>query len=113
MAPLIVDAELARTKVTDAGLMSLGRFENLRALDLTRTAVSSAGLEVVGAPTGSIDYDVDEWMAHGGPSAEAAAEIVRLFEASLETDRCGLAVRREGGRLRFSHRVASFLLRPA
>jgi SAM-dependent methyltransferase len=72
----------------------------------------SAGLELLAAPSGSMDYDVDAWMAHGGPPAEVAAEIVRLFEASLETDRSGLAVRREGGRLRFSHRVVSFLLKP-
>lgn len=44
LAPLIVEAELARTKITDAGLATLGRFANLRALDLTRTAVTSAGL---------------------------------------------------------------------
>ena len=73
---------------------------------------ASAGFQMLAAPTGSMDYDVDEWMAHGGPTAEVAAEIVRLFEASLETDRSGLAVRREGGRLRFSHRVVSFLLSP-
>ena len=73
---------------------------------------ASMGLEVVAAPSGTMDYDVDEWMAHGGPPASAAAEIVRLFEASLDEDRSGLAVRREGGRLRFSHRVVSFLLRP-
>jgi hypothetical protein len=44
IAPLIVEAELARTRITDAGLKSLARFPNLRALDLTRTAISSAGL---------------------------------------------------------------------
>lgn len=44
IAPLIVEAELARTKVTDAGLKSLAKLPNLRALDLTRTAVTSAGL---------------------------------------------------------------------
>lgn len=44
VAELIVDAELARTKVTDAGLKSLATFKNLRALDLTRTAVTSAGI---------------------------------------------------------------------
>lgn len=47
VAALIVDAELARTKVTDAGLKALTSFENLRTLDLTRTAVSSAGVEVI------------------------------------------------------------------
>jgi hypothetical protein len=44
IASLIVEAELARTRVTDAGLVVLGRWENLRGVDLTRTAVSSAGL---------------------------------------------------------------------
>ena len=44
VADLIVEAELARTKVTDGGLVSLATFANLRALDLTRTAVTSAGL---------------------------------------------------------------------
>ena len=44
LAPLIVEAELARTRVTDAGLAGLAKWENLRALDLTRTGVTSAGL---------------------------------------------------------------------
>ena len=43
-AALIVEAELARTKITDAGLVALGRWENLRTADLTRTAVTSGGL---------------------------------------------------------------------
>jgi hypothetical protein len=44
VAPLIVEAELARTRVTDAGVVALAAWENLRAVDLTRTAVTSAGL---------------------------------------------------------------------
>jgi hypothetical protein len=44
LAPLIVEAELARTRITDAGMKALARFENLRALDLTRVPVSSAGV---------------------------------------------------------------------
>lgn len=44
VADLIVEAELARTKITDAGLASLAACTNLRVLDLTRTAVTSAGL---------------------------------------------------------------------
>jgi hypothetical protein len=47
VAELIVDAELARTKVTDAGLAALAACVNLRALDLTRTAVTSAGVEAL------------------------------------------------------------------
>jgi mono/diheme cytochrome c family protein len=47
VAELIVDAELARTKVTDAGLKSLGAYRNLRAVDLTRTAITSGGVEAL------------------------------------------------------------------
>jgi ubiquinone/menaquinone biosynthesis C-methylase UbiE len=74
---------------------------------------AAAGLGVVARPSGAMDYDVEAWMAHGGPSPAAAAEIVRRLEASLAVDRCGLSVRREAGRLRMSHTVVSFLLRPA
>ena len=44
---LIVDAELARTKVTDAGLKTLATFFNLRAVDLAHTAVTSAGVPIL------------------------------------------------------------------
>jgi uncharacterized membrane protein len=45
VAGLIVDAELARTKVTDEGLSTLASFSNLRFLDLSHTAVTSAGMK--------------------------------------------------------------------
>ena len=44
VAEFIVEAELARTKVTDAGLQVIARWQNLRALDLTRTAITSKGV---------------------------------------------------------------------
>ena len=44
IADLIVDAELARTKVTDEGMKTLGNFPNLRYVDLSNTAVTSRGL---------------------------------------------------------------------
>jgi Leucine Rich repeat len=44
---LIVDAELTRTKVTDAGLKTLTTFTNLRAVDLAHTAVTSAGVPIL------------------------------------------------------------------
>lgn len=47
VAELIVEAELARTPVTDAGLRSLTAWSNLRQLDLSRTRVTSAGLEAL------------------------------------------------------------------
>jgi ubiquinone/menaquinone biosynthesis C-methylase UbiE len=71
---------------------------------------AGAGLAIVAQKTGSVSYDVEEWMAHGGPSPEAAREIVALFEHSLDTDRSGLAVRRDAGRLRFRHTVATYVV---
>ena len=44
---LIVDAELARTRVTDNGLKSLATFVNLRTVDLAHTAVTSAGVPIL------------------------------------------------------------------
>lgn len=44
VARYIVEAELARSAVTDAGLESLAAFDNLRSLDLSHTSVSSAGM---------------------------------------------------------------------
>jgi uncharacterized membrane protein len=44
VANLILDAELARTKVTDKGMDAIASFSNLRFLDLSGTAVTSAGL---------------------------------------------------------------------
>jgi ubiquinone/menaquinone biosynthesis C-methylase UbiE len=76
-----------------------------------RGLVEQEGLEVVASPTGTIDYDVEEWLAHGGPPAEARAEIRRLLQESLDVDRLGLDVRREEGLLRFSHRTIALVLR--
>lgn len=64
---------------------------------------AAAGLEIEAGPRSTLDYDVAEWLDHGGPDEAATRQILELFEASLEVDRCGLAVRREGGVLRFSH----------
>ena len=44
---LIVDAELARTKITDTGLKTLATFANLRTVDLAHTAVTSAGVPIL------------------------------------------------------------------
>lgn len=51
VASLIVDAELARTRVTDKGMHALAGFPNLRSLDLSGTAVTSAGTaDLMGVP---------------------------------------------------------------
>jgi SAM-dependent methyltransferase len=62
-----------------------------------------AGLSIVARPRSTLHYSLEEWLDHGGPDELATREIIALFEASLEVDRCGLNVRREDGHLRFSH----------
>jgi hypothetical protein len=44
VADLIVEAELARTRVTDMGMEAVGRWPNLVRLDLSHTAVTSDGI---------------------------------------------------------------------
>jgi ubiquinone/menaquinone biosynthesis C-methylase UbiE len=79
-----------------------------------RRLFGDAALELHHARRSEADITVDEWIAHGGPSSEAAREARALMEASLDADRCGLRVRQEDGRVVFSHQVGAFvLLRPA
>lgn len=84
-----------------------------RALPLSELdgIVAAAGLEVVRRLTGELSYDVEEWLAHGGPDAPTAAEIRGLLEASIAGDAADLAARRTAGRLRFRHRTAALVLR--
>lgn len=86
---------------------------HVRALPLSEflALFRAQGLELLRQPTSELHYDVEEWIAHGGPDAAGAAEIRALLEASLQGDRAGLAVYREDGRLRFRHRTAAFVLR--
>jgi hypothetical protein len=58
-------------------------------------------------------YDVEEWIAHGGPDAAVADEIRRRLAASIEGDATGLAVYRREGQLRFRHKTAAFVARRA
>ena len=58
----------------------------------------------------TIDYSVAEWISHGGPPPERAAEIERKMCDAIEGDRAGLQVRVENGELRFSHTGVAFLV---
>jgi len=60
-----------------------------------------------------IDIEVDEWLAHGGPDAATEAEVRALVEASIDTDRSGLNVRRQDGVLWFTYPTAVFVLEHA
>ncbi len=68
------------------------------------------GLEILEQPRSTLDYELDDWISHGGPSAEEAREIHELMGASIENDLSGLNVRREAGRLHFSHTAVAYVL---
>lgn len=70
-----------------------------------------AGLEIVHQPTSWLPQDVEEWIAHGGPSDDVAAEIRRRLDEALPDDGLGTRLRVEDGRLRFSYHSAAFVLR--
>jgi len=71
---------------------------------------ATAGLTLRLQTAVTYDYELEEWMTHGGPDDATATEIRALMEASIDTDRCGLNVRREDGRIWFSHAAAAFVL---
>jgi len=70
---------------------------------------AEAGLRIVAAPRSTMDYDAHEWIAHGGPDADTVREILTLLEDAIDGDRAGLRVRREDGRLRFTHQTGLFI----
>ena len=74
---------------------------------------ASAGLQIAVQRRGTLDYDLEEWISHGAPEDRVRSEIVSLMESCLADDRAGLRVRRESGRLRFSHHGAAFVLEHA
>jgi ubiquinone/menaquinone biosynthesis C-methylase UbiE len=73
--------------------------EQLRALFLAND------LAIAVDRPGRMHYGLTEWLAHGGPTAAAEDEIRRRFAQALAKDETGLAVREEGGELRFTHQT--------
>jgi ubiquinone/menaquinone biosynthesis C-methylase UbiE len=71
---------------------------------------ASAGLRIAFQRRGTLDYDLEEWISHGAPEDHVRREIVSIMESWLADDRAGLRVRRESGRLRFSHHGVAFVL---
>ena len=75
-----------------------------------RRLFAGCGLTEVSFLPGEMSYDVEAWLDHGGPGAEAADEIRRRLRESAVSDTTGLAVREEDGALRFSHQTGVFIL---
>jgi ubiquinone/menaquinone biosynthesis C-methylase UbiE len=74
---------------------------------------AGSGLMAVHDVRSTLENDLDEWITHGAQGEAARREIVSLMEPCLADDRVGLQVRREEGRLRFTHQVAVFVFERA
>jgi ubiquinone/menaquinone biosynthesis C-methylase UbiE len=72
--------------------------------------IAEAGLEVSYRGGRETSYDLESWMAHGGPPPARRAQIIEMMEASLATDRSGLKVRRHDGQIWFSHTGVTYAL---
>ena len=88
---------------------------HVRALPVSELerSFAAAGLQIAVQRESSLDYDLEEWLSHGAPGDDARSEIVALMETCVDVDRAGLRVRREDGRVRFSHYGAAFVLQRA
>lgn len=67
-------------------------------------------LEELSLHSGEMTYEVEAWIAHGGPDEGAAEEIRRLLRESAAEDNTGLKVAVTGDTVRFSHQTGVFLL---
>lgn len=72
--------------------------------------IAETGLEAVYGGGRETSYDLEAWMAHGGPPPERHAQIIEMMEASLAADRSGLKVRRDNGQIWFSHTGVTYVL---
>lgn len=80
LADVIVEAELARTRISDKGLAAVSAWKNLRHLDLTATAVTAEGLQPVAGLTrletlNLTDSQVDETKLPKGLAQRAGLAI--------------------------------------
>jgi hypothetical protein len=88
---LIVDAELARTKVTDRAMQSLANFSNLRFLDLSDTAVTSAGVKDLMKleKLESLNLTQTKVTRNGATELQSKPGLKRLY-CSKRTETCAL-----------------------
>lgn len=69
------------------------------------------GLTVELERDGQVEYPVDEWIGHGGPTDEVAEELRALVTASTDEDLAGLPIRRDGETVMMGHYAKTYLLR--
>ena len=69
-----------------------------------------AGLKVVKEHFGTMDYELDSWLAHGGPDELSEEKIRELMSSNQVDDETGLQIRSEGGAVKFTHQTVVYLL---
>lgn len=106
------DAEAAALHDAVERLCDPTHVRALPASEFDRLAEGAGLTTALRVPT-HLDNDLEEWIDHGAPSIDARAQIIARMESWLEGDPTGLNVRREDGRLHFTHQVAVFVLEPA
>jgi ubiquinone/menaquinone biosynthesis C-methylase UbiE len=75
-----------------------------------QTLFEATGLDVTSSRFGSIDYEVEQWLIHGGPNEAQKQQIRSRFKQSVVSDHTGLGAREEKGILKFTHQTALFVL---
>lgn len=69
------------------------------------------GLELTDTRYAETAYTLEEWLMHGGPSAENADRLRATFREALSQDSLGLRVWTDQGSIHFAHPGAAFVLR--
>ena len=60
---------------------------------------------------GQASYELESWLLHGGPGADAEQRIKSLFETYAGEDKTGLKIRCENGQYLFTHQTIAYVLR--
>ena len=72
---------------------------------------AAQGCDLLYKQTRKTSYSIEEWIAHGAPPPDQAAQIRELLAASIADDKSGLDIRRVNDTMYFSHTGASYVLR--
>lgn len=75
-----------------------------------QTLFGATGLDATSSRFGSMDYEVEQWLIHGGPNEAQKEEIRSRFKQSVVSDQTGLGVREEKDVLKFTHQTVVFVL---
>jgi SAM-dependent methyltransferase len=68
-----------------------------------------SGLEVLKEGSYGLDFYLDQWLDMADPDDSVRRRVSEMMEACLEEDRCGLKVRLQEGRVRFTYTIGMFL----